>query len=251
MSNRLSLRHACLDYPLLTPESQSLRAFAAGSLIGGGVRHDAGATSIRALDDVTLECSLGDRIAIFGGNGAGKSSLLRLLAGVYSPTSGSLEICGSVSTCFDIYQGMNEDDTGEDFILTRALFQGLSPAQVRSRMPEVFELAGIGDYIYRPMRTYSSGMRIRLAFAVATMADPDIFLLDEIFGVGDKQFLDRSTERIMQMASGSSVTLFSTHWIELAEKFCTRAIWLDRGRVRMDDEFERVAAAYREVRTQF
>ena len=228
---------------------RSLRGLAATTVIGGTHREKGKVT--RALDHVSFHLEDGDRVALVGPNGAGKSTLLKMLAGVYTPSEGTCKTDGSIGTLFDIYHGMDDDLTGSEFILTRGLFRGASKKNLQKMIPEIREFSGLGDYLYQPLRVYSDGMRVRLAFAVATQFEPEILLLDEIFGAGDQTFFDRASERLLEIANRSGITVFSTHWLELAERFCNRAIWLDKGGIVVDGPIDAVFDSYRQVRTQY
>lgn len=248
----IDLHDACLDYRLYNPGEKSLRSMAAHSLLGGIVHDEKGkARTLRALDKVSLSLRDGMRLAVIGPNGAGKSTLLKLLAGVYYPSHGSCQTEGKIGGLFDIYHGMDDDMTGVEFILNHGLYRGGTLKQLKARMEEIRAFSGLGEYVNQPLRTYSSGMRVRLAFALATQFQPDILLLDEIFGAGDADFFDKATRRIVEISSKAGITVFSTHWLELAERFCNQAIWMEHGQIRMQGDLETVFNAYRKVRTHF
>ena len=245
----INLDKVGLEYPLYDIRKRSLRGLAADALIGGARRGDG--KIIRALDDISLSLCDGDRVALIGSNGAGKSTLLRMLAGVYAPSEGTRRVSGSIGTLFDIYNGMNDDLTGVKFVMNQGLFRGASRARLAEILPSVREFSGLGEYMDQPLRIYSDGMRVRLAFALATQFEPEILLLDEIFGAGDQSFFDRATDRILEIVGQSGITVFSTHWLELAERFCTQAIWLDKGAIVEQGPLEDVFEKYRAVRTQY
>ncbi|MEP1145025.1 MAG: ATP-binding cassette domain-containing protein [Henriciella sp.] len=245
----IELEDICLDYRMYDIRERSLRGLAANTLIGG--LHSQNGKITRALNQVSLSFKDGDRVALIGPNGAGKSTLLRLLAGVYKPTEGVRDVSGSIGTLFDIYHGMDDDLTGTKFVINHGLFRGASKAQLYEMLPAIREFSGLGEYMDQPLRVYSDGMRVRLAFAVATQFEPEILLLDEIFGAGDQSFFDRATTRLLEIAGQSGITVFSTHWLELAERFCNRAIWLDHGAIVEDGPLEAVFEKYRSVRTQY
>jgi len=245
----VQLENICLDYRMYDIRERSLRGLAENTLIGGAHRNNGKIT--RALDQLSLSLNDGDRVALIGPNGAGKSTLLRLLAGVYKPTDGTRDVSGSIGTLFDIYHGMDDDLSGIKFIINHGLFRGASKAKLSEMIPHIRDFSGLGDYIDQPLRVYSDGMRVRLAFAVATQFEPEILLLDEIFGAGDQSFFDRATNRLLEIARQSGITVFSTHWLELAERFCNRAVWLDKGSIIEDGPIETVFEKYRSVRTQY
>ncbi|MHA7901453.1 MAG: ABC transporter ATP-binding protein [Henriciella sp.] len=245
----IELDNICLDYRMYDIRERSLRGLAANTLIGG-IHRERGKIT-RAIDHISVSLKDGDRVALIGANGAGKSTFLRLLAGVYAPSDGTRSVSGSIGTLFDIYHGMDDDLTGMKFIMNHGLFRGASKAQLHEMIPHIRDFSGLGDYIHQPLRVYSDGMRVRLAFSVATQFEPEILLLDEIFGAGDQSFFDRATNRVLEIAGQSGITVFSTHWLELAERFCNRAIWLDKGAIVEDGPLQTVFEKYRCVRTQY
>lgn len=245
----IELEHVILDYRLYGVRDKSLGGVVAESIIGGQTAPDGRFT--RALSDVSLSLKSGDRLAIVGPNGSGKSTLLKLMAGVFEPSSGGISVRGQVGSLFDIYNGMADDLTGRQFVINQGLFRGATKAQLLNAMPEIREFSGLGHYFDQPLRIYSDGMRVRLAFSVAIQFEPDILLLDEIFGAGDQEFFEKATTALIEIAERTGVTVFSTHWLELAERFCNRAIWLEQGRIVEEGSIEAVFAAYSKVRTQF
>jgi len=251
---RIEIQSACVDFRLYAPGEKSLRSLATRPVVGGNIlrsgSHGRG-RFVRALDHVSLSLKDGDRLAIVGPNGAGKTTLLRMMAGVYQPTQGICRTEGSIGTMFDIYHGMEDDMTGRDFVMSRGLYRGASQTMLSESMDEIRDFSGLGDFVGLPLSNYSAGMRVRLAFAVATLFQPDILLLDEIFGAGDMDFFDKASQRIIDISGKAGITVFSTHWLELAERFCNRAIWMDRGQIKMEGDLDTVLDAYRQVRTQY
>ncbi len=245
----IELNAVTLDYRLYGLREKSLRGLASQTLIGGAMETRGRFT--RALDTISISLKAGDRLAIVGPNGAGKSTLLRLMAGVFEPTTGTISTEGEIGTLFDIYHGMADDLTGQEFVLNRGLFRGASKAELREALPKIKEFSGLGDYIDQPLRIYSSGMRVRLAFAIAVQFEPDILLLDEIFGAGDQEFFEKATVSLLEIAERTGITVFSTHWLELAERFCNRAIWLEHGEIVAEGGIDEVFSAYAKVQTQF
>jgi len=246
----IELTHVDLNYPSLGPGDKSARTLIARSLRAlRRPRSDRTSPGFQALRAISLTAAAGDRIALIGANGSGKSSLLRLLAGIHRPSRGTLRIRGQVGTLFDIGYGMDGDLLGRDFAVDRCLFKGLDRAAIDATLPEIRAFSGLGPFFDQPLRTYSDGMRVRLAFSVSTMISPDILLIDEIFGAGDHHFFGPACARILSQVGTSGITIFSTHWLELAEGFCNRAVWLDKGRVRQDGSVSDVFDAYRNQRT--
>jgi lipopolysaccharide transport system ATP-binding protein len=212
---------------------------------GGELDSDAsGRVFVRSLDSLNIVIEEGERVAIVGHNGAGKSTLLRVLAGIYRPTQGEARIGGEVSTLMDISLGLSSDMTGRENILLRAALFGISKQEAQSRLEEVIEFSELGNFIDVPVRTYSSGMSLRLAFSVATMMRPNILIMDEWLSVGDDSFARKAEIRLLEMVMSSQILVLATHSREMLDKLCTRAIWLEHGKIRMDDKANLVGNAY-------
>lgn len=244
----IRLSDVTVEYPLYAANEKSLRSMLIGATIGGRVHSGRrGVSYTRALNQVTLSVGSGERLAVLGRNGSGKSTLLKVVAGIYEPTQGRCVIDGAVGSIFNIYHGMEDELTGRSFYFARGYFLGLSRRTLEAHEEEARSFSGLHEYFDLPLRTYSDGMRLRLAFTVATMSSPEILLLDEVFGTGDKEFFGKAMERMTRMADQAGVTLFATHWLELAEQLCTRAVWLDRGEIRAQGEIGEVLAVYRET----
>lgn len=226
--------NASLQFRIHIPRGQS-RASDAGKLAlsgVGGIASRAGNYGIiRALDDVNFQVESGQRMAILGHNGSGKSTLLRVLAGVYPLTSGELKVEGSVQTMIDISLGLESDYTArENFELRRALL-GIEVADVSAYRDEVFSIAGLGEYLDFPIRTYSTGMMLRLAFAMAYVSDADILLMDEWLSVGDAEFRALTTKLLQDKVRNARCVVMATHDEGLAKSVCTSFIRLEHGRV--------------------
>jgi len=201
---------------------------------GGRIAHDAShRIVVEALCGVSLALSKGDRLALIGSNGSGKTTLLRVMAGVYEPTEGEAILKGTVSSLFDINIGIDPDLNGYDNIRLRGLLLHLSPEEIEGRMQEIAEFTGLGDYLEMPVRTYSSGMMLRLSFAVATCFRRDIVLMDEWILAGDASFLRRSQTRIAQFIDVSSILVLASHNIDVLRNWCNKALWLEHGHVRL------------------
>ncbi len=182
------------------------------------------------LSDISLRLVNGDRLGIIGANGAGKSTLLRLLAGIYQPTAGEIRTNGTVKGLFDISLGMNLEATGLENIYMRGLQMGLRLAEIREMVPSFLEFSELGDAIERPMNTYSTGMRLRLAVAVSTMRAPDVLLLDEWIGTGDAHFRDKVRARMNKLVEDSGALVLATHNVGLMRSLCTSGLVIDQGR---------------------
>jgi ABC-2 type transport system ATP-binding protein/lipopolysaccharide transport system ATP-binding protein len=189
---------------------------------------------VRALSDITLSLNPGDRVAILGGNGAGKSTLLKIIAGIMEPSIGRAVIEGSVSSLLETSMGMDLEATGYENIVMRSVFLGATFEEARARIPEIEEFSGLGEYLAFPMRTYSSGMMVRLAFAVSTSFMPEILVLDEHIGAADATFSIKAKQRMVDLSEKAQILVFATHSMDAANSLCTRGIVLDKGSLRFD-----------------
>jgi ABC-type polysaccharide/polyol phosphate transport system ATPase subunit len=200
--------------------------------------------TVRALQDVSLQIGPGERVGIVGHNGAGKSTLLKLLAGIYPPTGGRRVVEGQISSLFDIALGFEPEGTGWENILYRGYLQGESPAGIRGKIKAIAEFTELGESLDRPVRHYSAGMLVRLAFAIATAVEPEVLLVDEVLSVGDLAFQEKARQRMRDMLARAELIVMVSHDLASLRKFCLRGIWMDHGRVRLDGPMEDVARAY-------
>jgi lipopolysaccharide transport system ATP-binding protein len=189
---------------------------------------------VAALRDLTFSIGKGDRVALVGPNGAGKTTLLRTIAGVYEPVAGRLRVEGEIGSLIDPAAGMDGLLTGRENVVLRALFRGMTEAEGRVLADEVAGFAGLGDFLDVPIRGYSAGMNVRLAFAMATAMTPDILLMDEWFLAGDAEFMKRAEERLARLVTGADILMIATHDLSVVRKWCTRAIRLEGGRITAD-----------------
>jgi ABC-type polysaccharide/polyol phosphate transport system ATPase subunit len=224
----------------------SLRKALFGRAVGGILRENASHKRIvvRALDNVSLTLNHGDRVGIVGHNGAGKSTMLRVLAGIYQPSQGSITIDGYVSPLFNTSPGLDMDDTGYENIVTCGLLLGMTRAEIESKLPEIEAFTELREYLALPTRTYSSGMLVRLGFAIATAIDPEILLLDEGLGAGDARFAVRAAKRVEALIGRSSIMVLASHSDGLIRQMCSRAILLKQGRVLSDGPVDEVLEVY-------
>ncbi len=244
----ITVEKVSVDFPIYGGSSRSLKKTLISMGTGGRIARDAGdRLCVQALRDVSLELEEGDRVGLVGPNGAGKTTLLRVLAGVYEPTRGIVRRNGYVSPLFSATLGMDMEATGYENIVLRGLFLGLSPRQIRGMMDEIVEFTELGDYLALPMHTYSSGMRLRLAFAVSTCFDPDILLIDEGIGAGDAQFLEKAKRRMERFVGRSSILVIASHSENLVKRLCTKAAFLDRGELKEFGSVCQVLSAFNDV----
>jgi ABC-type polysaccharide/polyol phosphate transport system ATPase subunit len=230
---KVIVKNASLDIPIYDTVGRSLtRSLTKGLRVGGAMRRREGrVTSILALDSIELSLVEGDRVAVFGHNGSGKTSLLKLLAGFYEPSSGSVECQGKVSALLDLMSGMDINLNGYDNILLCGILHGFNRQQIIERVDEIAEFSGLGEYLHIPVRLYSQGMMLRLAFSICTSVDCDILLLDEWIGAGDSNFVKQAKERLNRMIFRSSILVFATHSTEVAMELCNKALLLDHGKL--------------------
>lgn len=202
-------------------------------------------STIQALNGVDLHAGEGERIGVIGLNGAGKSTLLRAVAGVYPIASGRRRVTGKICSLFDLSVGMEIEANGWENIRYRLLLQGETPAAIRDMSKPIADFCDLGDFLNYPIRTYSAGMLMRLAFAIATSSDPEILLIDEVFGTGDLAFQKKAEQRMKQFMDRAKIVVMVGHNLGFFEEFCTRILWLDHGRVLADGRPGPTIAAYR------
>jgi lipopolysaccharide transport system ATP-binding protein len=200
---------------------------------------------IQALQGVDLRIPRGKTVGIVGRNGSGKSTLLKLITGIYAPTSGTIEVHGRISALLELGAGFHPDFTGRENILINGIILGMSRSEVKARVDQIIDYAELGDFIDEPVRTYSSGMFMRLAFAVATHVDPEILIIDEILSVGDEHFARKSYAKMNEFRHGGKTILLVTHGLATVETWCDLAAWIDGGRIRMFGDPRKVVAEYR------
>lgn len=199
---------------------------------------------VEALKGINIEGRVGDRIALMGDNGSGKSTLLRVLGKIYHPTSGKIEIEGRIETLIDLSLGMNPEATGIENIKSRAGLSGYGKHHLEPVLDEIIEFAGLGNFIDMPLRTYSSGMQLRLAFATATAFSPEILLMDEWLAVGDRTFVAKAEERLEKVLEASKILVLATHDRKLMERVCNRGIWIKDGSVVADGPIFEICRKY-------
>lgn len=199
---------------------------------------------IRALQNINLQVREGDRLGIIGHNGAGKSTMLKLLAGIYPPTAGKRTVNGQISSLFDLSLGFEPEASGWDNIAYRGFIQGETPESLQSKLQEIAEFSELGDFLNNPVRYYSNGMLVRLAFSVATAIQPEILLVDEVLSAGDMAFQEKCRHRMTKMIDQARLIVMVSHDMPSLSKFCNRAIWLDHGTIRMEGKTNEVVAAY-------
>lgn len=197
-----------------------------------------------ALKDISLNVSKGEVVGIIGSNGSGKSTLLKILASITTPTSGTYKCKGRVTALLELNGGFNKDLTGIQNIKFLGALQGYSKAEMVSRIKLILDFAEIGEYVYQPVRTYSSGMYMRLAFSLAINIDPDILIVDEVLAVGDLKFREKCYSRIQKFKTDGKTIIICTHSLGTVRDFCSRAIWINQGEILKDGSPKEVVDAY-------
>jgi lipopolysaccharide transport system ATP-binding protein len=226
---QLTLDSVSIDFPIFGAHAVSLKQTLASAATGGRIGRETGVAVIQALRDISLDLKEGDRLGVIGHNGAGKSTLLRTLAGVYPPTRGRYARTGTISSLIDPMLGIEMDATGYENITIRGLILGIGHREMARLIPEIAEFSGLGDYLDMPVRTYSTGMLMRLGFSIATSIRSDILLMDEWMSVGDAEFKQKAEERLREIVSNTGILVLASHSPELIERECNRVIELSHG----------------------
>lgn len=222
-----------LSYPIFGSHGMSLRNQLVRFATGGTIERAAGqVTVVTALKNVSFRLSNGDAVGLVGHNGAGKSTLLRTMAGIYQPQSGQIKRVGRVATVFEIGAGLESELSGYDNIIQLGMMMGLSHAQAKALTPDIEEFTELGDFLQLPVHTYSSGMTMRLMFAVATSITPEILLIDEMFSTGDAGFQEKSLARIKRLIQSAQIFVFASHNPQLIKTYCNRVFRLEHGELK-------------------
>lgn len=244
----IHLDNVTVDFPIY----ESIRSLKrnllqnAGGLIWRDKKHPHRVT-VRSLDSIAFNVEHGDRMGLIGHNGAGKSTLLRVLAGVYEPVAGCMVIEGRVSPLFNTSPGMVVDDTGFENIFTCGLHLGMTISEIEAKFDDIAAFTELGEYLELPVRTYSTGMLVRLGFAIATAIDPEILLLDEGLGAGDARFAEKVRKRIDALIERASILVLASHADSLIRQMCNKAVLMDQGRALKVGGVEEILAAYHEL----
>lgn len=224
--------NCCLDLPVYGGGNRSFKQMVMSAATGGRIASGSHKIAVvNALVDVDLRIAAGDRVGLVGHNGAGKTTLLRVLAGIYEPTAGTLCVEGNVTSLIDVTLGMDHEATGYENIVLRGLTLGLTRKQMRQMTPEIKAFSGLGDYLSMPVRTYSSGMVLRLAFSIVTCVRPEILLMDEWLSVGDAEFVANAESRLRQLVDHASIMVIASHNPKIIDDLCNIKIRMEQGRV--------------------
>ncbi|OVZ60998.1 sugar ABC transporter ATP-binding protein [Pigmentiphaga sp. NML080357] len=228
----IRLNNVSVRFPIYDAKQRSFKQTMLNVATGGRIlesRH--GPAEVEALRDINLDIREGERVALLGHNGSGKTTLLRVLAGVYTPVQGVISVRGKITSLLDSMLGMDGDATGFENIRLRALFLGIKPNAINRLIDDIAEFSELGDFLNIPVRAYSSGMVLRLAFAISTSVQPEILLMDEWMSVGDERFKQKAAERLESFVNDAGILVMATHDLELAHRICDKVVRLEHGRI--------------------
>ena len=240
----IKINNISIRYRLATDKISSLKEYLIKFL-----KRDLHYHTFDALNSVTFDVQRGQVIGIIGRNGAGKSTLLKVIAGILKPYKGKIQVNGNVVPMLELGSGFDHDLTGRENIFLNGSILGYSKKFLISKYEEILEFSDLGDFIDSPIRNYSSGMLMRLAFSIATVVHPEILIVDEILSVGDENFQKKSKNRMLELMSGGTTVLFVSHDLKQIEELCDKVLWLEKGKVKLFDETEIVVNAYHEFMT--
>jgi lipopolysaccharide transport system ATP-binding protein len=235
----LCLKDCSLHLPVYGAGNRSLKQMMLSAATGGRIasnsRH---ITVVEALRNVSLDLASGDRVGLVGHNGAGKTTLLRMLAGIYEPTIGTYSHAGRITSLLDVTLGLDVEATGYENILLRGLILGASKAEMKRLTPQIAEFSELGDYLNMPVRTYSSGMVLRLAFSIVTSVPADVLLMDEWLSVGDASFVAKAEERMKVFVGQASIMVLASHNPKIIEELCNVIVTLEHGEIKAVQRFD-------------
>ncbi len=232
--------HVSLCYRMSYDQTRSIKEFVV-QLLKGKVKYD----EFWALKDVSFEINKGEVLGVIGNNGAGKSTLLKVISGILKPTEGSVKVNGNVVPMLELGSGFDFDLTGRENIFLNGAILGYSEAFLNEKYDEIVAFSELGQFIHVPLRNYSSGMVMRLAFSIATVVNPDILIVDEILAVGDAAFQAKSKARMLELMHGGTTVLFVSHSLSQIREMCDKVVWLDHGHMKMVGETKEVCDAYK------
>ncbi len=239
----IQIKDCVLQYPLGSQARGSLKSLLMS--VFGHRESVPSAQYVSALRSINIEIQQGERVALIGHNGSGKSTLLRAMAGIYPLASGSIRVSGKLGTLLELGLGFEPEATGRENIYYRGMAMGYSRRTLAKHEKEIVEFCGLGDFIDLPVRTYSAGMYVRLAFAISTAFSPEVLLVDEVFGAGDATFAQKAVARMQEIVRQSGIFVIATHDLALVETVCSRAIWLEAGRIVADGPTDTVLSEFR------
>ena len=234
MRSSIKLKNVTIDFPVFGANTRSIKNKLLSTYKKNNIqkKSDNSISIIRALNNISFTLSDGDTVGLIGANGAGKSTLLRVLTNVYEPVYGTVEICGKITSLIDFNMGLDVESTGIENIKLLSLLQGQEMTNIDSSIDYIAEFSGLGEYINMPVRSYSSGMQLRLAFSIATNIVPEILILDEVVNVGDANFINSTRKKINEIMESSKIVVLASHEPSLIQSICNKVIWLDNGELK-------------------
>lgn len=235
----VKVEHVSVRYMLTQNRIKSMKEYLV-QWVKGNVKYE----EFWALEDVSFEVKRGEVLGIVGHNGAGKSTLLKVICGILKPTGGTVEVDGTIVPMLELGSGFDFELTGRENIFLNGAILGYSEKFLKEKYDEIVAFSELGRFIEEPLRNYSSGMLMRLAFSIATVVDPDILIVDEILAVGDADFQAKSKRRMLELMGGGTTVLFVSHSIEQVREMCSRVLWLEHGQVKMIGDTDTVCSAY-------
>jgi lipopolysaccharide transport system ATP-binding protein len=236
MTSSIIANNLTVEFPIFENSHRSLKKKMLHLTTGGIIGNDAGSHPVvTALSDLSFNFKDGDRVGLVGHNGSGKTTLLRTLSGIYAPTRGELKLRGRTASLLDISLGVDPDATGFENIYLRGIMNGFKPSRIRDKVDEIADFTQLGEYLNLPVRTYSSGMMLRLTFAISTSIEADILIMDEWLSVGDAEFQDKAAKRLKSLVDKASILVIASHSPALIKSVCTRQIQLEHGHIVSDE----------------
>ena len=235
MQKIISAENLTIEFPVFENSHRSLKNAVINASTGGRIGQSARHPVITALDNLNFTFEEGSRIGLLGHNGSGKTTLLRVLSGIYAPVRGRLIVHGRTAPLLDVSMGLDVDATGFENIYLRGILDGMRPTRIRSKIDEIADFTELGEYLNLPVRTYSSGMMLRLAFAISTSIEADILIMDEWLSVGDQSFAVKASKRLEELVGKSSILVVASHDQSLIDRICNRKIKLEHGRIISDE----------------
>ena len=243
---RIQLSGVSVSYTIFSAAARSIKNIVVSASTGGRIGQDqAQHVYVQALDNIDLQLEHGDRVGLIGHNGAGKTTLLRVLAGIYEPEKGLVEIDGRITPLFDVALGIDPESTGYENIVLRGLYLGLQKAEILEKLDEVASFTDLGEFLSLPVRTYSTGMQARLAFAVATCVAPQILLMDEGVAAGDAGFFEKARRRLEEFIGRAGILVFASHSEEIIRASCNKVVLMERGRILWTGDVDEGFSRYR------
>jgi len=241
----IQLKNLGVDFPIYNASAHSLKNRLISAATGGIIdREHNGVVVVHGLKGIDLTIKSGERVGLVGHNGSGKTTLLRVLSGIYFPSEGVATVDGECVSLINIALGIDNEATGRENIKLRSAMIGMTPKELQKQMDAIIEFSGLGSFIDMPFRTYSTGMQLRLAFAVSTAIRPQILILDEWLSTGDEEFKERAEKRMTEVVESTEILVLASHSKSLLLQNCTRIVWLEHGKIKMDSSPKDVLDAY-------